>query len=114
MYDRLTLATSTGLPFLILAFHVAMGVAALAAGYVAIVVRKGGTWHRRSGAVFVYTIIAMGLTAVGIAGYEGKPKMPPVIGPDRSESRRHGRSAELSARPTVLSGCFAESRAHRA
>ena len=72
MSDRLRLATSTGLPFLSLAFHVAMGVIALPAGYVAIAARKGGTWHRRSGVVFVYTMIAMGLTAVGIAVYEGK------------------------------------------
>jgi uncharacterized membrane protein len=70
--DRLTLATSTGLPFLSLAFHVGTGVIALVAGYVAIAARKGGTWHRRSGVVFVYTMIAMGLAAVGIAVYEGK------------------------------------------
>jgi len=68
----LTFATASGLRLLSLAFHVATGVAALAAGYVAIAARKGGTWHRRSGVVFVYAIIAMGLTAVGIAVYEGK------------------------------------------
>lgn len=72
MSDRLTLATATGLPLLALAFHVAMGVAAFAAGFVAIAARKGGTRHRRSGQVFVGTMIAMGLTAVGIAAYEGK------------------------------------------
>jgi uncharacterized membrane protein len=70
--DRLTLATATGLPLLSLAFHVAMGVIALTAGCVAIAARKGGPWHRRSGTVFVYTMIAMGLSAVGIAVYEGK------------------------------------------
>jgi uncharacterized membrane protein len=48
VYERLALATSTGLPFLVLAFHVAMGVAALAAGYTAIAARKGGTWHRHT------------------------------------------------------------------
>lgn len=42
MSQRLTLATSTGLPLLVLAFHVAMGVAALAAGLIAITARKGG------------------------------------------------------------------------
>ena len=72
MIDRLTLATSTGLPWLSLTFHVAMGTIALAAGSVAIAARKGGTWHRRSGVVFVSAMIAMGLTAVGIAVYEGK------------------------------------------
>jgi len=72
VYDRLTLATATGLPLLSLAFHVAAGTTALAAGYIAIAARKGGTWHRRSGTVFVCAIIAMGLAAVGIAVYEGK------------------------------------------
>src|SRR5688572_24670924 len=70
--DRLTLATSTGLPFLALAFHVAMGVIALPAGLVGIAARKGGVWHRKAGVVFVYAMIAMGLTGVGIALYEGK------------------------------------------
>jgi uncharacterized membrane protein len=70
--DRLTLATASGFPLLSLAFHVAAGVAALVAGYIAIAARKGGTWHRRSGTVFVYAMLAMGLAAVGIAVYEGK------------------------------------------
>lgn len=72
MSDRLTLATSSGLPFLLLAFHVLMGVTALTAGLIAIVARKGGEWHRRSGIVFVYSMVAMGLSAVGIAVYERK------------------------------------------
>ena len=72
MVDRLTLATASGLPLLSLSFHVAAGGAALVAGYIAIAARKGGTWHRRSGIVFVYAMIAMGLVAVGIAVYEGK------------------------------------------
>ena len=70
--ERLTLATSNGLPFALLAFHVVMGTVALAAGSVAIIARKGSEWHRRSGIVFVYTMIAMGLAAVGISLYEGK------------------------------------------
>lgn len=73
MSDRLTLATSTGLPFLSLAFHFGTGLIALAAGSVAIALRKGGTWHRRSGLVFVYAMIATGITATGIAIYEGRP-----------------------------------------
>ena len=73
MSDRLTLATSTGLPFLALAFHVATGMIALAAGLVAIAARKGGQWHRRSGAVFVYAMLATGITATGIAWYQGQP-----------------------------------------
>ena len=72
MSERLSLATSTGLPFLSLAFHVAMGTAALAAGLIAIAARKGGPWHRRAGLVFVATMIATVLTAGGIGIYEGK------------------------------------------
>ena len=73
MSDRVTLATSTGLPFLALAFHVAMGLIGLVSGFIAITVRKGGKWHRRSGNVFVYAMIAMGITAAAIAVYEGAP-----------------------------------------
>ncbi len=72
MSDRLSLATSTGLPFLFLAFHVAVGIVAVVAGFMAMAVRKGGQWHRRSGIVFVYTMIATGITAAGISVYEGK------------------------------------------
>jgi uncharacterized membrane protein len=77
--QRLTLATSTGLPFLVLAFHVATGMIALVAGFIAIVVRKGGEWHRRGGIVFVYSMLATGITAMGIAVYEGKPAGGVVI-----------------------------------
>lgn len=72
MSERLTLATSTGLPFLSLAFHFAMGLIAIAAGYVAIAARKGGTWHRRTGLVFVCAMIATGITATAISLYAGK------------------------------------------
>ena len=73
MSDRLTLATSTGLPFLSLAFYFGTGLVALAAGFLGLAVRKGGTWHRRSGLVFVYAMIGTGITATGIAVYEGRP-----------------------------------------
>jgi uncharacterized membrane protein len=72
VYDRLTLVTSTGLPLAALVFHVAMGTVGLLSGMVAIATRKGGTLHRRSGRVFVGTMMAMGLAAVGISVYEGK------------------------------------------
>lgn len=72
MSDRVTLATSAGLPFLALAFHVTAGTVGLIAGSVAIAARKGGTWHRRSGQLFVVAMLAMGLSAVGIALYEHK------------------------------------------
>ena len=72
MNEELALATSTGLPLASLVFHVAMGVAALVGGFIAIGAGKGGSWHRRGGIVFVYTMIATGLTAAGISVYEGK------------------------------------------
>ena len=72
MSDKLSLATATGLPLLSLAFHVAMGVTALVSGSIAIAARKGGKWHRRSGIVFVATMIATGITAAAISAYEGK------------------------------------------
>jgi uncharacterized membrane protein len=70
--DRVTLATSTGLPFVALAVHVGTGIVALVAGFIAIAVRKGGDWHRRGGIVFVYAMLVTGVTAAGIAAYEGK------------------------------------------
>ena len=73
MGQRLTLATSTGLPLLVLAFHAATGMIALVAGFIAIAVRKGGTWHRRGGIVFVYAMLATGVAAMGVALFEGKP-----------------------------------------
>lgn len=71
MSERVTLATSTGPLLVLLTFHIAMGTAALVAGLFAIAVRKGGTWHRRAGIVFVFTMIAMGLTGVALAMYQG-------------------------------------------
>lgn len=72
MTERLTLATSTGPLLALLGFHVAMGVVALAAGLIAIAAPKGGLSHRRAGLVFVYTMIATGITAAVISAYEGK------------------------------------------
>lgn len=71
MVDRLTLASSSGLPFLGLAFHALAGTAGLLGGWIAIATRKGGTLHRRLGLVFVGAMLAMGLSAVGISLYEG-------------------------------------------
>ncbi len=72
MSDRLSLATSTGWSLLSLSFHVGAGVIALAAGLLALGVRKGSPWHRRSGMVFTVTMIATGVTAAAISAYEGK------------------------------------------
>ena len=73
------LATATGLTFLVLAFHFAMGLIAIVAGFIALAARKGGAWHRTSGVVFVYTMILLGITAAGISVYEGKLATSGVI-----------------------------------
>jgi uncharacterized membrane protein len=71
--ERVTLATSTGLVWAALAFHFATGLVALVAGFLAVAATKGGTIHRRMGTVFLYSMIATGVTATGIALYEGQP-----------------------------------------
>ena len=48
---------------LVLPIHVAAGGLALVLGAVALMVRKGGTIHRRSGLLFVYAMLVMGLSA---------------------------------------------------
>jgi len=71
--NRLTLATASGLPLLVLAFHVTTGLVAIVAGFTAIAARKGGAWHRRSGLAFVYAMLATAVAVVGVSLYEGKP-----------------------------------------
>lgn len=48
---------------MLLLIHVIAGALAIVLGFTALVVRKGGTLHRRSGMFFVYSIIVMGATA---------------------------------------------------
>ncbi len=55
---------------LVLSIHVAAGGLALVLGAVALLVKKGGTIHRRSGLLFVCAMLVMGTTAsiLGNAG----------------------------------------------
>ena len=48
---------------IILPIHIAAGGLALVLGAIALSVKKGGTIHRRSGMLFVYAMILMGITA---------------------------------------------------
>ena len=57
---------------MLLVFHVLMGTGAFVSGLIAIGARKGGRWHRSAGVIFVYTMVAMGLSGVAIAVYQGK------------------------------------------
>ncbi len=53
-------------------FHVTAGVIAVVTGFVALLVLKGGTLHRRSGMIFVYAMLVMAFSglvmAIGRAG----------------------------------------------
>jgi uncharacterized membrane protein len=55
---------------LVLPIHVAAGGLALVLGAVALLAKKGGTIHRRSGLLFVYAMLLMGISAaiLGNAG----------------------------------------------
>ena len=48
---------------MLLPIHIAAGALAIVLGAVALVVRKGGTTHRRSGLLFVYAMVVLGITA---------------------------------------------------
>ena len=48
---------------LLLPIHIAAGGLAMVLGAVALIVKKGGTIHRRSGLLFVYAMLVMGFSA---------------------------------------------------
>jgi hypothetical protein len=48
---------------MLLPIHIVAGGLAIIFGFVALFVKKGGTIHRRSGMLFVYAMIVMGVTA---------------------------------------------------
>ena len=50
-----------------LAVHIAAGSLGVLAGYIAIFAAKGAALHRRSGMVFVYAMIVMGMAATVVA-----------------------------------------------
>jgi uncharacterized membrane protein len=57
---------------LLLPIHIAAGGLAIVLGAVALVVKKGGTLHRRSGMLFVYAMLVMGFSA-SILGFLKSP-----------------------------------------
>lgn len=63
---------------MLLPIHVAAGGLAIVLGAVALLVKKGGTVHRRSGLLFVYAILVMGTTA-SILGFRKSPTDPNVF-----------------------------------
>ena len=56
----------------LLPIHIAAGGLAIVLGAVALSVQKGGTLHRRSGLLFVYAMLVMGVTASVLSILEGK------------------------------------------
>lgn len=48
---------------MLLPIHIVAGALAVVFGFAALFVRKGGTIHRRSGMLFVYAMLVMGITA---------------------------------------------------
>ena len=71
--DRVTFATSSGILWLGLAVHFTAGLASIVAGTIALSVTKGSRLHKKSGLVFTWTMIALGLTAAVIGTYEKIP-----------------------------------------
>ena len=76
--DRVTLATSSGAIWLVLAAHLGAGLIGIVTGALALVVAKGGKLHKQVGILFVYSMGATGILASVIAAYGGKTSM--VIG----------------------------------
>lgn len=72
MTTQATLATSTGPVWIMLVTHVLGGAIALASGFLAIVVTKGGRLHRRAGMVFVVAMLVMSVFGSIVASYEMK------------------------------------------
>ena len=60
---------------LLLAPHILAGMLALGSGYVALFVTKGLPLHRRSGMVFVYAMVVMGMFATAVAIFRAIPSL---------------------------------------
>lgn len=68
--SHVTLATSTGALWLMLLIHVMGGAVAIVAGFAAVVVAKGGQWHRRTGNAFVVAMLVMATFGAVVGLYE--------------------------------------------
>lgn len=62
---------------MLLPVHIAAGGLAIVLGYAALFARKGGTIHRRSGLLFVYAMLVMGISA-SILAFRRSPTDPQV------------------------------------
>ena len=57
----------------LLPLHIVAGLTAIVAGYVAIAALKGARLHRRSGTIFVYAMLMLGLTGAIMATLKSQP-----------------------------------------
>ena len=62
-----TIATSSGIVWLMLVCHFGAALISLVAGTIALSVAKGGRLHKRSGLVFTGAMIATGVLAAAIS-----------------------------------------------
>jgi len=70
--NKITIATSSGFLWLFLVTHFGTALVALLAGTVALAVAKGGKLHKKTGMIFVVSMIIAGLLASVISVYAGK------------------------------------------
>jgi hypothetical protein len=56
-----------------LAVHFAAGLVSIVAGTIALSAAKGGWLHKRSGLVFTWAMVVLGVTAAAIGTYEHRP-----------------------------------------
>jgi uncharacterized membrane protein len=64
---------------MLLSIHIAAGGLAIVLGAIALLVKKGGTVHRRSGLLFVYSMLVLGITAA-LLGFRKSPTDGNVFG----------------------------------
>ena len=73
--DKLTIAGSSGVTWLVLVSHFGAGLIGIVTGAIALSVAKGSSTHRQSGIVFAYAMGTAGLLAAVIAFLETKASM---------------------------------------
>jgi uncharacterized membrane protein len=64
---------------MLLSIHIAAGGLAIVLGAIALLVKKGGTIHRRSGLLFVYSMLVLGTTAA-LLGFRKSPTDGNIFG----------------------------------
>jgi hypothetical protein len=84
---------------MLLSIHIAAGGLAIVLGAIALLVKKGGTIHRRSGLLFVYSMLVLGATAA-LLGFRKSPTDGNVFGGLMAAPR----NADERHRPEIVDG----------